>query len=129
MSDVRHTAIALVDNGRGFTSYGLFDQLGSLDPFINLTDFRMLLPYFPAHPHAGFSVMTYMFEDSGGAFINRDSYGDHSRIEPGALHWTQAGRGNQHEEVPEVPGEDCHGLQTDVGRPRRARPHGGAGRP
>jgi redox-sensitive bicupin YhaK (pirin superfamily) len=71
-------------------------------------------PFFPPHPHAGFSVMTYMFPDSPGAFMNRDSLGDHSRIEPGALHWTQAARGVQHEEVPEVPGRECHGLQMWV---------------
>ncbi len=55
-----------------------------------------------------------MFPDSVGAFINRDSLGDHSRIEPGALHWTQAARGIQHEEVPETPGVRCHGLQMWV---------------
>lgn len=50
-------------------------------------------PTFPPHPHAGFSAVTYLFEDSGGALVNRDSLGDRSRIEPGALHWTQAARG------------------------------------
>ena len=65
--------------------------------------------------------MTYMFEDSEGAFINRDSRGDHSRIEPGGLHWTQAGRGIQHEEIPEHAGQDCHGLQMWVNHAQRDR--------
>lgn len=111
---LRSTAVARADHGNGFVDHNLFDQLGSLDPFINLDDFRMSQPFFGPHPHAGFSVMTYLFEDSPGAFVNRDSLGDHSRIEPGGLHWTQAGRGVQHEEVPEVAGVEGHGLQMWV---------------
>lgn len=99
----------------GFGAYGL--RAGgpiTLDPFLNLDDFQMSEPTFPPHPHAGFSAITYMFEDSEGAFINRDSLGDRSRIEPGAFHWTQAARGMMHEEVPERRGEMCHGLQMFV---------------
>jgi redox-sensitive bicupin YhaK (pirin superfamily) len=55
-----------------------------------------------------------MFEDSTGAFLNRDSLGEQSRIDPGDLHWTQAASGMLHEEVPETPGADCHGLQMFV---------------
>lgn len=98
-----------------FRSYGL--RAGgpiSLDPFLNLDDFEMSEPTFPPHPHAGFSAVTYMFEDSEGAFINRDSLGDRSVIEPGAFHWTQAARGMMHEEVPERRGDRCHGLQMFV---------------
>lgn len=103
------------DHGRGFSDYTLSPNSGLvIDPFLVLSDFEMPQPFFPPHPHAGFSVMTYMFPDSVGAFINRDSMGDHSRIEPGALHWTQAARGIQHEEVPETPGQRCHGLQMWV---------------
>jgi redox-sensitive bicupin YhaK (pirin superfamily) len=98
-----------------FTSYGLRGLPGfSLDPFLNLDDFRMSEPTFPPHPHAGFSAVTYLFEDSPGAFINRDSLGDRSRIGPGSLHWTQAARGMMHEEIPEVRGVVSHGLQMFV---------------
>ena len=120
-STQQHTQLRQGNHGRGFLDHNLFDQLGPLDPFINLDDFHMSQPFFPPHPHAGFSVMTYMFEDSAGAFINRDSFGDHSRIEPGGLHWTQAGRGVQHEEIPEQPGQDCHGLQMWVNHANRDR--------
>lgn len=101
--------------GPGFGAYGL--RAGGpivLDPFMNLDDFSMSQPTFPPHPHAGFSAITYMFEDSEGAFINRDSLGDRSRIEPGAFHWTQAASGMMHEEIPEVRGTLCHGLQMFV---------------
>lgn len=98
-----------------FSSYGLRADPGfPIDPFLNLDDFEMSMPTFPPHPHAGFSAVTYMFEDSPGGFINRDSLGDRSRIGPGALHWTQAARGMMHEEVPEQPGVACHGLQMFV---------------
>jgi quercetin 2,3-dioxygenase len=103
--------IQLKEQDQGFRGTNLSQELGSIDPFIILSDFWMPNAFFPPHPHAGFSVMTYLFLDSEGAFINRDSFGDYSRIEPGAIHLTQAGKGIQHEEIPEVEGQMCHGLQ------------------
>jgi redox-sensitive bicupin YhaK (pirin superfamily) len=88
-----------------------------LDPFLSITDFRMSEPIFAPHPHAGFSAVTYAFPDSAGAFTNRDSLGDRSRIGAGALHWTQAAAGMMHEEVPEVRGIETHGLQLFVNLP------------
>jgi redox-sensitive bicupin YhaK (pirin superfamily) len=99
----------------GFSSYGLRGIAGSsLDPILNVDDFRMSEPTFPPHPHAGFSAVTYLFEDSKGSFTNRDSLGDRSVIGPGALHWTQAARGMMHEEIPAVPGLESHGIQMFV---------------
>lgn len=99
----------------GFTSFGLRGTSDApLDPILSLDDFRMSEPTFPPHPHAGFSAVTYMFEDSAGTFTNRDSRGDRSAIGPGALHWTQAGRGMMHEEIPKVPGVESHGIQMFV---------------
>jgi redox-sensitive bicupin YhaK (pirin superfamily) len=101
-------------HGRGFLSADLSLQRFPIEPFIVATDFHMAHPFFPPHPHAGVSVLTYIFEDSQNAFINRDSFGDKSRIEAGGLHLTQAGKGIQHEEVPEIDGLDAHGLQLWV---------------
>jgi redox-sensitive bicupin YhaK (pirin superfamily) len=86
----------------------------NISPFLSLTDFHMSQPTFAPHPHAGFSAVTYLFLDSVGSFTNRDSFGDESTISPGSLHWTQAGSGMMHEEVPSEPGIDCHGLQLFV---------------
>jgi redox-sensitive bicupin YhaK (pirin superfamily) len=98
-----------------FSTRSLRETAGfAMNPFISIDEFWMSQPTFPPHPHAGFSAVTYMLEDSEGAFTNRDSLGDHSRIEPGALHWTQAANGMLHEEIPEFPGELCHGLQLFV---------------
>jgi len=74
-------------------------------------------PTFPPHPHAGFSAVTYMFDQSQGSFLNRDSKGDKSIIAPGDIHWTLAGSGIVHEEVPTKNGEVSLGLQIFVNLP------------
>lgn len=71
-------------------------------------------PTFPPHPHAGFSAVTYILPESEGAFRNRDSFGDKSLIMPGDIHWTQAGSGMMHEEVPTQVGLNCLGFQIFV---------------
>jgi redox-sensitive bicupin YhaK (pirin superfamily) len=86
----------------------------ALDPVVIVDHFRMSQPTFAPHPHAGFSAVTYLFEDSDDGFINRDSLGHTLPIEPGALHWTQAGSGVLHEEIPRTPGRGSHGLQIFV---------------
>jgi redox-sensitive bicupin YhaK (pirin superfamily) len=94
------------------------ESLGwDLDPVLQVDWFAMRQPFFPPHPHAGFSAVTYMLPDSKGGFINRDSSGDRSLIRPGALHWTEAASGIMHEEVPEHPGLQCDGLQIFMNLP------------
>jgi redox-sensitive bicupin YhaK (pirin superfamily) len=105
--------------GPGFTAASLRGHLLPMGHVLNVDHFHMRLPTFPPHPHAGFSAVTYMLPWSGGAFTNRDSAGDRSRIGPGALHWTRAGAGMMHEEVPELPGQDCEGLQIFVKLPQQ----------
>jgi redox-sensitive bicupin YhaK (pirin superfamily) len=89
----------------------------ALDPVVIVDHFRMSQPTFAPHPHAGFSAVTYLFEDSEDGFINRDSLGHTLPIEPGALHWTQAGSGVLHEEIPRMSGRVSHGLQIFVNSP------------
>jgi redox-sensitive bicupin YhaK (pirin superfamily) len=86
----------------------------AFDPFLGIDHFFMHVPMFPPHPHAGFSALTYLFEDSPGAFVCRDSLGHTAIVAPGDLRWTTAGRGIVHEEVPERPGRMVHGLQIFV---------------
>lgn len=92
-----------------------------LDPFIVADHFRMWQPTFGPHPHAGFSAVTYLFEDSQTGFRNRDSRGQQNLIQPGDLHWTLAGAGVMHEEIPMVPGKIAHGLQMFVNLPAIAK--------
>lgn len=84
---------------------------------LNIDHFHMSMPTFPPHPHAGFSAVTWMLPWSPGGFVNRDSAGDRSAIRPADLHWTLAGAGMMHEEIPERPGVDCEGLQMFVKLP------------
>ena len=82
-----------------------------IEPILVFTEYHMDQPVFGPHPHAGISVMTYMLPDSRQGFINRDSLGDFSHIEPGGLHISQAGSGMFHDEFPKKPGIDTHGFQ------------------
>lgn len=82
-----------------------------IEPFLVFTEFLMEKPVFGPHPHAGISVMTYMLPDSKESFINRDSQGDFSYIEPGGMHIMQAGSGMHHDEFPKVTGNETHGFQ------------------
>ena len=105
------TKQVLQPNHMGFTSVDMFHTEFDFEPFLVFTEFHMDKPIFGPHPHAGVSVMTYMMPDSKGSFLNRDSRGDHSIIEPGGIHVTQTGSGIKHDEVPTVNGVDCHGFQ------------------
>jgi redox-sensitive bicupin YhaK (pirin superfamily) len=58
-----------------------------------------------------------MLESSAGAFRNRWTAGPDQLIGPGAIHWTRAGSGMMHEEVPTVPGVTCRGVQMFVKLP------------
>lgn len=57
------------------------------------------------------------------ALNNRDSLGNRNLILPGGLHWTAAGRGVVHEEVPAETGKTVHMLQIFV---NLTREHQGA---
>lgn len=90
---------------------------GGMDPFLQIDAFALAEPVFAPHPHAGFNAVTYIFPESPIGFINRDSRGTRNRIAPGAVHWTMAGRGILHEEVPEQRGVAALGLQMFVNLP------------
>ena len=103
----------------GLSIAQLNDQLLGeyLDPYLMFDHFEMAEPFFRPHPHAGFSAVTYMFPKSKNGFQNRDSRGDTHKILPGAIHWTAAGKGLVHEEVPIERGVVCEGLQIFVNLP------------
>jgi quercetin 2,3-dioxygenase len=106
-----HIPLAFKPAFPGLRGVDIMAHRYGIEPFLVLTEFHMDQPVFGPHPHAGISVMTYMLPDSAGSFLNRDSQGDRSVIEPGGAHVTQAGSGIHHDEVPTVPGVDCHGFQ------------------
>ena len=81
--------------GDGFAaqSYQHADFGGLMDPLIMVDHFVMTKPTFGTHAHAGLSAVTVMFEDSEGAFHNRDSVGNDLDLAPGDLYWFKAARG------------------------------------
>jgi quercetin 2,3-dioxygenase len=88
------------------------DLIGEgMDPFIMASFFTMTGPTFPPHPHAGFTVMTYILPESETGFVNQDSTGFSNRISQGGLHATVAGSGTLHEETNEVEGKRALGFQ------------------
>lgn len=97
------------------------DHLGLVDPFIGVDAFSMPHHYFLPHPHGGMSAVTLLLDHSPGGVVNRDSLGDHSLIQPGDLHWTQAGSGIIHEETPSQPGQPAVGLQIFVNMARERK--------
>lgn len=103
--------------GTGFEAEGWREPLALLDPFIMVDHFRMREAVFAPHPHAGFSAVTYLFDDSATGLVSRDSLGGEHTVAPGGLHWTLAGRGLMHDEFPAQPGAQAHGLQIFVNLP------------
>jgi redox-sensitive bicupin YhaK (pirin superfamily) len=87
---------------------------GFIEPIMGFDHFRMSGPTFAPHPHAGFSAVSFVFEDSPGALRNRDSLGNDLTVEPGEVLWTQAGTGVIHDEFPAQSGQEVHGLQLFV---------------
>lgn len=103
--------------GAGFQAEGWREPLDLLDPFIMVDHFRMSEAAFAPHPHAGFSAVTYLFDDSATGLVSRDSLGGEYEIAPGGLHWTVAGRGVMHDEFPAEARREAHGLQIFVNLP------------
>jgi redox-sensitive bicupin YhaK (pirin superfamily) len=122
---VQHLQPTHLENLRpGFSTRSLRAPYETLmDPFVSLDHFWMDRAIFPPHPHAGFSAVTYMLEESAGTFVNQWSMGEErDLIGPGSIHWTQAGSGMMHEEVPFANGggvakKMCVGIQMFVKQP------------
>lgn len=89
----------------------------TIDPFLGVDHAWVSASPFAPHPHAGFSAVSYLFLDSETGIANRDSRGTTNTIAPGGLHWTAAGRGIVHEEVPVETGKTVHMLQIFVNLP------------
>ena len=114
MSDIAH--LHRMNIGSGFRAYSLRggEMAEPIDPFLGVDHAWMSASTFQPHPHAGLSAVSYLFLDSETGIDNRDSLGTRNLIQPGGLHWTAAGRGVVHDEVPAVAGKTVHMLQIFV---------------
>ncbi|QQD17465.1 pirin family protein [Spongiibacter nanhainus] len=106
--------------GEGFEAMSFkHDQFdGLMDPLVMIDHYTMSRPTFGAHPHAGMSALSILFEDSEGVFNNRDSLGNNIDLLPGDAYWLKAGSGAVHDEKP-TQGSRTHGLQIFVNLPQR----------
>ncbi len=129
----RHTPLDAVDLseptrgrplhiGAGFEALSFRHEQfhGLMDPLVMVDHFTMTTPTFGAHPHAGMSAVSVLFEDSEGRFHNRDSLGNDFDLLPGDLYWLEAGRGAVHDEAP-LSGSRTHALQIFVNLPARMK--------
>ncbi len=108
--------------GRGFRaeSFRAGDLSEAMDPLVMVDHYVMTEPTFGAHPHAGMSAVSLLFEDSEGLFRNRDSLGHDFDLQPGDLYWLSAGSGAVHDESPRGNAR-IHGLQVFVNVPQALR--------
>ena len=83
-------------------------------PLIMAHNFRLRGRPFGPHPHAGFSVLSYVFEDSAASLRSRDSLGHDITMGAGGVVWTQAARGLVHHEIAADHTAHLHGLQCFV---------------
>ena len=91
---------------------------GLMDPLVMIDHYTMTSPTFGAHPLAGMSALSILFEDSAGVFITRDSLGNTIDLLAGDADWLMAGSGAIHDEKP-TKGSCTHGLQIFVNLPQR----------
>ena len=110
--------LAVKESGRS-TNFSMknieLDRLGELaSPIIVFDDFHVRGQPFSPHPHAGFSAVSYVFEDSQANLRSRTSLGHDLLIGPGGIGWTDAGSGLIHEEGAAEPDRRLHGLQLFV---------------
>lgn len=92
----------------------------TMDPLVMVDHYIMTEPTFGAHPHAGMSAVSLLFEDSEGHFHNRDSLGNDFDLRPGDLYWLSAGSGAVHDESPRADSR-IHGLQVFINVPHTER--------
>ncbi len=106
-------------HGSEFRAATLRDEgrSGAMDPVLGVDHAWMGAPTFPPHQNVGFSAVSYVFADAETGLWNEDSIGTKNLIRPGGLHWTAAGRGIVHEEVPAEGGKMAHLFQIFVNLP------------
>lgn len=110
----------IVGSGFRAQSFRARDIGEAMDPLVMVDHYVMTESTFGAHPHAGLSAVSLLFDDSEGLFHNRDSLGNDFDLQPGDLYWLSAGRGAVHDESPRANAR-THGLQVFVNVPQARR--------
>ena len=117
--------IAVPEEGDGWQFVARSIDVGQLgrpaSPILMLNEGQVRGRPFSPHPHAGFSAVSYLFEDSQGELRTRDSLGNDVVTGPGGIVWTQAGSGLVHEEMATEPDGDMHMVQMFVNLTRNGK--------
>jgi redox-sensitive bicupin YhaK (pirin superfamily) len=117
--------IAVQTRGDGYPFISHRVEVGNLgrlaSPILMFDEGHVRGRPFTPHPHAGFSAVSYLFEDSQAALRTRDSLGNDVVTGPGGMVWTQAGSGLVHEEMAAEPDGDMHMVQMFVNLPRSGK--------
>lgn len=108
-------------DGAGVKLLRVFGGAGPerFDPFLMLDEFGSddasdYIAGFPAHPHRGFSTVTYMLQ---GKMEHRDHLGNVGLINDGDVQWMTAGRGVIHSEMPQQTEGKMRGFQFWINLP------------
>lgn len=114
-----------VSDGAGVSLNRLIanQKIDNIDPFFLLDEFRSNNPNdyiagFPMHPHRGIETITYMIE---GSFSHKDSRGGGGTLRSGDVQWMTAGKGIQHEEMPEMDDGQLWGYQLWLNLPKKLK--------
>lgn len=104
--------------GEGFSSLRfrgpLFDR--DADAILMLDHFVMTRDTFAPHLHQRTAIITALFEDSRGSFLNRDTVGCTIALQGGDVYRLEAAAGAVHEQRPSD-GASIHALQIIVKLP------------
>ena len=76
----------IVGSGFKAQSFRARDIGEEMDPLVMVDHYVMTESTFGAHPHAGMSAVSLLFDDSEGLFHNRDSLGNDFDLQPGDLY-------------------------------------------
>lgn len=93
---------------RDFDPFLMLDQINSANP-------DEYIAGFPAHPHRGFTTLTYMIK---GHMRHEDSMGNKGNLESGGVQWMKAASGVIHSEMPVQSQGEMQGFQLWINLPQ-----------
>ncbi len=115
----RPDAVIGGSEGSGFWGYQWREKSG-LGAVLLCDSYVMTAPTFPLHPHRHISAVAILFEDTIGHMDSSDSVGTNHQFGAGDVHWTLAGRGVEHTQIPRA-GSRIHGAQMFIDLPQDLR--------
>lgn len=101
----------------GYISRRVKDTQLAMGYVLNIERMALSLPAIPSHLHAGCTILTYLLPWSDGNWLNKDSSGRTTELNPGDVLWEETGVGLVHEDRPARPGILADALQITIKSP------------